>query len=134
LLFEDYRTLRGQYDKIVCIEVFEAVGYEHYDDLRSSNRWLVKPACGFFTWKTSASTTLLPLTNGDLDFCNISPKCAASDSTIVSCACGITTWPAAEGAFRERYISDVQLVLSKATSENQWMNDPQAEPAWLETS
>ena len=39
-----------------------------------------------------------------------------------------------EGAFRERYISDVQLVLSKATSENQWMNDPQAEPAWLETS
>ena len=32
LLFEDYRNLRGQFDKIVSIEMFEAVGYEHYDD------------------------------------------------------------------------------------------------------
>ena len=32
LLFEDYRNLRGQYDKIVSIEMYEAVGYEHYDD------------------------------------------------------------------------------------------------------
>jgi cyclopropane-fatty-acyl-phospholipid synthase len=32
LLFEDYRALRGSYDKIVSIEMFEAVGIEHYDD------------------------------------------------------------------------------------------------------
>ncbi|MGA2097476.1 MAG: cyclopropane-fatty-acyl-phospholipid synthase family protein [Candidatus Acidiferrum sp.] len=32
LLFEDYRNLRGKFDKIVSIEMFEAVGYEHYDD------------------------------------------------------------------------------------------------------
>jgi cyclopropane-fatty-acyl-phospholipid synthase len=32
LLFEDYRDLRGSYDKIVSIEMFEAVGIEHYDD------------------------------------------------------------------------------------------------------
>ena len=32
LLFEDYRNLRGQFDKIVSIEMFEAVGYEHYDE------------------------------------------------------------------------------------------------------
>jgi len=31
LLFDDYRNLSGQYDKIVSIEMFEAVGYEHYD-------------------------------------------------------------------------------------------------------
>ncbi|HLK67564.1 MAG TPA: cyclopropane-fatty-acyl-phospholipid synthase family protein [Bryobacteraceae bacterium] len=31
LLFEDYRNLRGRYDKIVSIEMFEAVGYEFYD-------------------------------------------------------------------------------------------------------
>ncbi len=32
LLFEDYRNLRGKYDKIVSIEMFEAVGFDHYDD------------------------------------------------------------------------------------------------------
>ena len=32
LLFEDYRELRGRFDKIVSIEMFEAVGLAHYDD------------------------------------------------------------------------------------------------------
>ena len=32
LLFEDYRELRGRYDKVVSIEMFEAVGYKYYDD------------------------------------------------------------------------------------------------------
>jgi cyclopropane-fatty-acyl-phospholipid synthase len=31
ILFEDYRKLTGTYDKIVSIEMFEAVGLEHYD-------------------------------------------------------------------------------------------------------
>ena len=32
LLSEDYRNLRGQYDKLVSIEMFEAVGFRHYDE------------------------------------------------------------------------------------------------------
>jgi len=32
LLFEDYRNLSGRYDKIVSIEMFEAVGVEYYDE------------------------------------------------------------------------------------------------------
>ncbi len=32
LLFEDYRRLQGQFDKIVSIEMFEAVGVKHYDE------------------------------------------------------------------------------------------------------
>ncbi len=31
LLFEDYRKLEGRYDKLVSIEMFEAVGFEFYD-------------------------------------------------------------------------------------------------------
>lgn len=31
LLLEDYRALRGRFDKIASIEMFEAVGLEHYD-------------------------------------------------------------------------------------------------------
>jgi len=32
LLLEDYRGLQGQFDKIVSIEMFEAVGLQHYDE------------------------------------------------------------------------------------------------------
>ena len=32
LLFEDYRNLTGRYDKLVSIEMFEAVGLAYYDD------------------------------------------------------------------------------------------------------
>lgn len=31
LLFEDYRDLKGQFDKLVSIEMFEAVGLDNYD-------------------------------------------------------------------------------------------------------
>ena len=31
LLFEDYRKLTGQYDKLVSIEMIEAVGYQYYE-------------------------------------------------------------------------------------------------------
>ncbi len=31
LLFEDYRNLQGQFDKLVSIEMIEAVGHEYYD-------------------------------------------------------------------------------------------------------
>src|SRR5579872_6975036 len=37
-----------------------------------------------------------------------------------------------EGAFRERYISDVQLVLSKVTKKVQLINEPEVESAWQE--
>jgi cyclopropane-fatty-acyl-phospholipid synthase len=41
-ILEDYRNLRGQFDKIVSIEMFEAVGLDHYDEFFSAiNRLLV---------------------------------------------------------------------------------------------
>jgi cyclopropane-fatty-acyl-phospholipid synthase len=40
VVMQDYRKLEGQYDKIVSIEMFEAVGFEHYDDFF----WSVRPA------------------------------------------------------------------------------------------
>lgn len=32
ILLQDYRKIRGEFDKIVSIEMFEAVGLDHYDD------------------------------------------------------------------------------------------------------
>ena len=31
VLYEDYRVLKGSYDKLVSIEMIEAVGYQYFD-------------------------------------------------------------------------------------------------------
>jgi cyclopropane-fatty-acyl-phospholipid synthase len=43
LLLEDYRNLRGQFDKLVSIEMFEAVGLKYYDSYFSACDRLLNP-------------------------------------------------------------------------------------------
>jgi cyclopropane-fatty-acyl-phospholipid synthase len=43
LLNADYRALRGQYDRLVSIEMFEAVGLKHYDDFFGACDRLLRP-------------------------------------------------------------------------------------------
>ena len=43
LLSEDYRNLRGQYDKLVSVEMFEAVGHAHYDEFFGACDRLLAP-------------------------------------------------------------------------------------------
>lgn len=43
VLLADYRTLTGQFDKIVSIEMFEAVGLNHYDDYFGAVERLLAP-------------------------------------------------------------------------------------------
>lgn len=43
LLFEDYRNLSGQYDKLVSIEMIEAVGHRYYDTFFRKCSGLIKP-------------------------------------------------------------------------------------------
>jgi cyclopropane-fatty-acyl-phospholipid synthase len=43
LRFEDYRDLRGRFDKIVSIEMFEAVGLRHYDEFFAACDRLLNP-------------------------------------------------------------------------------------------
>ena len=43
VLKTDYRELQGQFDKIVSIEMFEAVGLNHYDDYFGAADRLLKP-------------------------------------------------------------------------------------------
>ena len=47
LRLEDYRHLTGMYDKAVSIEMFEAVGLEHYDAYFSAVNGLLKPGGAF---------------------------------------------------------------------------------------
>jgi cyclopropane-fatty-acyl-phospholipid synthase len=48
VVMEDYRKLEGQYDKIVSIEMFEAVGFDHYDDFFGACDRLLTPDGSMF--------------------------------------------------------------------------------------
>jgi cyclopropane-fatty-acyl-phospholipid synthase len=48
LVMQDYRKLEGQYDKIVSIEMFEAVGFDHYDDFFGACDRLLTPDGSMF--------------------------------------------------------------------------------------
>jgi cyclopropane-fatty-acyl-phospholipid synthase len=43
VLFDDYRDLRGQFSKLVSIEMIEAVGHKHYDQYFSTCSRLLAP-------------------------------------------------------------------------------------------
>jgi cyclopropane-fatty-acyl-phospholipid synthase len=184
LLFEDYRNLTGEYDKIVSIEMFEAVGYDHYDDYFGACDRLLKPDGSMLLqtitileskfqqyrrqsdWirkyifpgaelasvagiqQSLARTTRMQLFHTE----DIGPHYAVTlrewrrrflerlpevrhlgfderfirmwDYYLAYC----------EGAFRERYIGDVQLVLGKAASRIRLTNAPEMQLAWQEKS
>jgi cyclopropane-fatty-acyl-phospholipid synthase len=48
VVMEDYRKLEGRFDKIVSIEMFEAVGFEHYDDFFGACDRLLTPDGSMF--------------------------------------------------------------------------------------
>jgi cyclopropane-fatty-acyl-phospholipid synthase len=43
IIEEDYRNLRGQYDKLVSVEMFEAVGLPHYDEFFAACDRVLRP-------------------------------------------------------------------------------------------
>jgi cyclopropane-fatty-acyl-phospholipid synthase len=48
VVMQDYRKLEGRYDKIVSIEMFEAVGFDHYDDFFGACDRLLTPDGSMF--------------------------------------------------------------------------------------
>ncbi len=184
LLFEDYRNLRGQFDKIVSIEMFEAVGYEHYDDYfgacdrlltsdgsmllqtitiqekkfrqyRKQSDWIKKHifpgaelASVIEIQRSLARTTRMQLFHMEdigkhyaqtlhewrRRFLDRLPEVRqlGFDERFVRMWDYYLAY--CEGAFDERYISDVQLVLAKVTSGVHLMKEPEMQPALQERS
>jgi len=182
LLFEDYRNLLGQYDKIVSIEMFEAVGYEHYDDYFAACDRLLKPGGSMLLQTITIQEKRFHHYRKQSDWIkkHIFPGAELASVIEIQRSLARTTrmqlfhmedigihyaltlhewrrrflehlsevrqlgfddrfvrmWDYylayCEGGFRERYISDVQLVLSKVTNAIQLMNAPVMEPAWQE--
>jgi cyclopropane-fatty-acyl-phospholipid synthase len=48
VVMQDYRKLEGRYDKIASIEMFEAVGFDHYDDFFGACDRLLTPDGSMF--------------------------------------------------------------------------------------
>ncbi len=179
LLLEDYRNLRGQFDKIVSIEMFEAVGYEHYDDYFGACDRLLKPDGTMLLQTITIQEKKFHQYRKQSDWIkkHIFPGAELASVIEIQRSLARTThmqlfhmedigkhyaltlhewrrrfldhlpevrqlgfderfvrmWDYylayCEGGFRERYISDVQLVITKVTNAIQLMNEPVIESA-----
>ncbi|GAC1689090.1 MAG: cyclopropane-fatty-acyl-phospholipid synthase family protein [Terriglobales bacterium] len=184
LLFDDYRDLRGQYDKIVSIEMFEAVGFEHYDDYfaacdrllksdgvmllqtitireskfdryRKQSDWIKKQifpgaelaSVSEILRSLARKTRLQALHLEDIGMHYVLTlsewrrRYLANSTEVRRMGFDerfLRMWEYylayCEGAFRERYTSDVQILLTKVTNQNQLMNEPKMTPSWQESS
>lgn len=183
LLLEDYRNLRGEFNKIASIEMFEAVGFEHYDDFfgacdrlltsdgvmamqtitmneqnfdryRKSGDWIQRhifPGGELASLRGVQDSLARVAKLGPCHLEDIGMHYAytladwrqrfhAEVDRVRNLGFGenfIRMWDYylayCEGAFRERYISAVQLVMAKAGAKELYGEPWQAEP-FLTTS
>ena len=68
LLLEDYRDLVGRYDKLVSIEMIEAIGGEHYDTYFSKCNELLRPGGRMLIQAITTSDRQHELLKKDVDF------------------------------------------------------------------
>jgi len=181
LLFEDYRNLRGQFDKIVSIEMFEAVGHEHYDKyfgacdrlLRSDGSMLLQTitiqeaqfaqylrqsdwirkyifpgaelASVIEIGKSLTRATRLQMFHAEdigihyaltlHEWRNRFLEALPEVRQLGFNEQFVRMWDYylayCEGAFRERYIGNVQLLLTKVGNRQRLLSDPQPAPDML---
>ena len=174
LLFEDYRKLKGQYSKLVSIEMFEAVGYEFYDEFFGACDRLLTPDGSMLIQTITINDQTFPAYKGRADWIQkyIFPGSELASLSGVLGSLGRATklglfhaedmgqhyartlaawrerflareeavlalgfdqrflrmWDYylayCEGAFLERHISDVQLVLTKVGNPRPLMGEP----------
>lgn len=68
LLNKDYRLLEGSYDKLVSIEMIEAVGYEYFDTFFKKCNQLLKPGGLFFLQAITINDQSYERAKREIDF------------------------------------------------------------------
>ena len=68
VLRADYRELTGRFDKVVSIEMFEAVGFPHYDDYFSAVDRLLAPGGSMFLQTITVDDQWFPHYHGTPDW------------------------------------------------------------------
>jgi len=68
LLFDDYRELNGSYDKLVSIEMVEAIGHRYYDAYFNKCSELIKPDGMMLLQSITISDQRYPVAKKSIDF------------------------------------------------------------------
>ena len=67
-MFKDYRDLEGSFDKLVSIEMIEAVGHEYHDTYFRKCCELLKPTARCCCRQSRSPTSATPNTRSSVDF------------------------------------------------------------------
>ena len=120
VLFEDYRDLRGSYDKLVSVEMIEAVGWQHFDEFFRRCDALLAPGGLMFLQAITIDDDLFEAEKASRSFANthIFPGgCLPSKATIASCLARVTSlrqiwsaditadYPPTLAAWRQRFLT-----------------------------
>jgi cyclopropane-fatty-acyl-phospholipid synthase len=71
VLFEDYRDLRGSYDRLASIEMIEAVGWQHFDEFFSRCDELLSPGGLMLLQAITIDDRLYEIEKGARSFANV---------------------------------------------------------------
>jgi cyclopropane-fatty-acyl-phospholipid synthase len=119
VLFEDYRDLRGSYDRLVSIEMIEAVGWQHFDEFFRRCDELLSPDGLMLLQAITIDDDLYEIEKGARSFANthVFPGgCLPSQRLIAACIARDTElrqvwseditshYPLTLAAWRERFL------------------------------
>jgi cyclopropane-fatty-acyl-phospholipid synthase len=119
VLFEDYRDLRGEYDRLVSVEMIEAVGWQHFDEFFRRCDELLSPDGLMLLQTITIDDDLYEIEKGARSFANthVFPGgCLPSEQLIASCIARDTElrqvwseditahYPLTLAAWRERFL------------------------------
>ncbi len=119
VLLEDYRDLRGSYDRLVSIEMIEAVGWQYFDDFFRRCDELLSPDGLMLLQAITIENEIYEVEKGSRSFANthVFPGgCLPSKETIADCLARVTSmrevwvdditahYPPTLAAWRERFL------------------------------
>jgi cyclopropane-fatty-acyl-phospholipid synthase len=119
VLLEDYRDLRGSYDRLVSIEMIEAVGWQYFDDFFRRCDELLSPDGLMLLQAITIEDGIYEVEKGSRSFANthVFPGgCLPSKETIADCLARVTCmrqvwtdditahYPLTLAAWRERFL------------------------------
>jgi cyclopropane-fatty-acyl-phospholipid synthase len=132
VLLDDYRELRGRYDRLVSVEMIEAVGWQYFDDFFRRCEELLAPGGLMLLQAITIDDDIYEIEKGGRSFANthVFPGgCLPSRRTIADCLARVTSmrqvwaeditvhYPLTLTAWRERFLGAWERLRSRGYDE-----------------
>jgi cyclopropane-fatty-acyl-phospholipid synthase len=132
VLLDDYRELRGRYDRLVSVEMIEAVGWQYFDDFFRRCEELLAPGGLMLLQAITIDDDIYEIEKGARSFANthVFPGgCLPSRRTIADCLVRVTSmrqvwaeditvhYPLTLAAWRERFLGAWERLRSRGYDE-----------------